>query len=151
MSVRRGWWWCFLSAVLSSHPLFSPLSSPVANLSTGFVLFFTGLYPLTALPPASPALHDVDLDSVLFTLALEYFLYVIICVLFLGADEMANSMEDCFLHLPLREIAVGATRDVQEALDALVALPAVDGIGQPVELVAGSAAVWEAVMAAAGR
>lgn len=120
-------------------------------MSTGFILYFTLLYPLTALPSSSSNPHDVDLKSVLFTLGLEYFLYIIICVLFLGADEMANSMEDCFLHLPLIEIARGVTRDVQEVLDAVVAMPSVDGIGQPAALMAGSGAVWLAAVERANQ
>jgi hypothetical protein len=103
---------------------------------------------LTALPPATPVRHDVNHQSVLFTLALSYVLYVIICVLFLGADEMACQLEDCFLHLPMHDIALGATRDVQDALAALAA-PVTGGIDKPAHLVAGSAAVWEAVVATA--
>jgi hypothetical protein len=76
-----------------------------------------------ALPPATPVRHDVNHQSVLFTLALSYVLYVIICVLFLGADEMACQLEDCFLHLPMHDIALGATRDVQDALAAAVPFP----------------------------
>lgn len=145
--VMEGEWVC--APTLTPFLLFH--NHPVANLSTGFILYFTLLYPLTALPSSSSNPHDVDLKSVLFTLALEYFLYIIICVLFLGADEMANSMEDCFLHLPLKEIARGVTRDVQEVLDAVVAMPGVDGIGKPAALMAGSGAVWLAAVERANQ
>jgi predicted membrane chloride channel (bestrophin family) len=107
---------------------------------TGFVELFLATYPLTGLAVKSGRsggaaaaggghMHDDSLTSVIWTLAIQFFLYIIMNLLFLGADEVASMMENPYAEIPLEELAKTTPRDVVRMWAELRALDEVGGGG----------------------
>ena len=61
--------------------------------------------------------YDDNVASVAFTLAVEFLLYLFVCLLMLGLVEIASSLEDPFAggHIPAEDMARATLRDVARA------------------------------------
>jgi predicted membrane chloride channel (bestrophin family) len=101
---------------------FQALPYSLTTISTGFVELFLVSLLLLMVQPTGPGNHPDSVADTLFTVCVVWALYFGICLLFLGADEVANQLEDPFPWLPLYDIVATTERDAMRVPDELKAL-----------------------------
>ena len=133
---------------------FQALPYGLTLMSSGFVEFFLVALVLAMVQEASAAgkaAGDTFADTA-FTVASVLALYLGVNLLFLGADEVANQLEDPFPWLPLEDIAATTARNAARAPGELRALRAAararhakGAAGAAAALVGGSASAMRAL------
>jgi len=92
-------------------------------ISLGFLeIFLLTLVLLMVQTAPGPNNQPDAWGDTIFTVVVVLLLYFAINTLFLGADEVANAMEDPSHWLPLRAICESTQRDVMRVLDDMRAL-----------------------------
>jgi len=108
---------------------FQSMPYAITLVSTGFTELFLVTCVLLLVQTSSLTDAKETLGDTLFTVTAVLALYFGVNLLFLGADEVANQLEDPFPFLPLEDIAATTLRDAARVPAEMRALRAAEAAG----------------------
>ena len=91
--------------------LFYAMPYAITLLCSGFLEIWLLLMPLGTILGTSS--HAPIMRHHGPTIVIDLLLYLLVCVLMLGVDEVANQLELPFPHLPLEDMADSALRNIR--------------------------------------